>query len=663
MTAQMERCRPTSWPLPNDFPVVIDAIGIVVSRYGDSIWDLAPMAGKALKIRFGDDGPKHGLTLSSENARLLRQVVAWWLYGPDAVQTPMTLATRHHFIKPLFGLCSEAGILASELSRYPRLIEKLAERLRPSDGRKMLARLADLLGSHEQLGFVILDQVGLRTLARLLSDREPVQTAYIPPRLWSYQLNRIRECIDEYLVHRREIEECYRFCLGAYMHNAGGGPEMFSPQKQLTRPFEGRMSAGHVDAMGRRFYGRFRLTAERYGIADLLDRWVNFSSFAGIAAFSGYLSLISKVGLAYTVNFSLMRIDEAMRLRAGCHAVELDDLNEDVHLLCGSTSKTVLDDDARWIVSPSVQLAIEAMTSVASLRMEAARHDSRCKFEDEELRRPLLQARPHEPWAPAVAKTSGYRKISFHYGDVAVAYPKLFDQKELRITEQDLAIARTMTFGLDPEKFAVDKIWPLAWHQLRRTGSCNMLASGLVTEASLQYQLKHCNRSMSRYYGQNHYKLRVNLDSETKGFYLREMYQAVARDFASVRGERYISPHGSIRKLQIVSPVSESDHNALVKEAEAGRVAFRKTFLGACTKPGDPCPLGGISNVAGCMGHGKEKACEWALLDRSSRSLIDGLREALVARIELAEPESPLVSSLKAQLESAERAIHAIDNS
>lgn len=633
-----------------------------MSRYGDSVWDLTPMAGKPLKIAFGDDSPKYGLTLSKGNALLLRQVVAWWLYGPDAVQTAATLANRHHFIKPLFGLCSEEGILASELYRYPQVIEKLAGRFRPSDGRKMLGRLADLLGAQQQLGFVLLDNLGLRTLARTLSDRESVQTAYMPPRLWSYQLRRIRECIDEYLLHRREIEKCYKFCLEAYMHNAGGGPQMFGTQKQLSRPFEARLPAGHVDATGRRFYGKFRLTAERYGIANLLDRWVNFSSFAGIAAFSGYLSLISKAGLAYTVNFSLMRIDEAMKLRAGCYSVELDDLNEDIHIVCGATSKTVIDDDARWIVSPSVGLAIEAMTSVASLRMEAAQHDARCPFDDEDLRRPLLQARPHEPWTPAVAKTSRYRKMSFHYADLAVDHPKLFDQKELRITEQDLAIARAMTFGLDQDKFAVGKVWPLAWHQLRRTGACNMLASGLVTESSLQYQLKHCNRAMSRYYGQNHYKLRGSLDSETRGFYLREMYQSVARDFASARGECYISPHGSLRKLQILSAVSESDHKALLKDAEAGRVAFRKTFLGACTKPGAPCPLGGISNISGCMGHGKEKACEWALLDRTSRTVINRLRESLMARIGLAEPGSPLIFSLKAQLESAERAIHVIDN-
>ncbi|UOO89776.1 hypothetical protein LVJ82_01955 [Vitreoscilla massiliensis] len=50
-------------------------------------------------------------------------------------------------------------------------------------------------------------------------------------------------------------------------------------------------------------------------------------------------------------------------------------------------------------------------------------------------------------------------------------WPKLFDGKELTITEADLEMANRMTFGLDPEKFAVGKVWPLAWHQLRRTGA------------------------------------------------------------------------------------------------------------------------------------------------------------------------------------------------
>ncbi|MEX3937270.1 hypothetical protein AB4Y32_37005 [Paraburkholderia phymatum] len=74
----------------------------------------------------------------------------------------------------------------------------------------------------------------------------------------------------------------------------------------------------------------------------------------------------------------------------------------------------------------------------------------------------------------------------------------------LRITQQDRDLARLVTPTLDSGRFAVGKVWPLAWHQLRRTGTVNMQASGLVSDASLQFQLKHVSRAMSLYYGRGY---------------------------------------------------------------------------------------------------------------------------------------------------------------
>jgi hypothetical protein len=44
--------RVPSWPPPPDFPLVIDADGEVVSRYGDTTWDLWPWANQVMSLRF-----------------------------------------------------------------------------------------------------------------------------------------------------------------------------------------------------------------------------------------------------------------------------------------------------------------------------------------------------------------------------------------------------------------------------------------------------------------------------------------------------------------------------------------------------------------------------------------------------------------------------------
>lgn len=650
---------PPTWPPPKDFPVVVDEQGHVISRYSDTRWDLSLWAGKTLTIAFGDGKHRQGSKLDSGNADLLRMLSAWWLYGPGAVRTAQTLAAKHTAFKPIFVACSEERIQASELSRYPRVIEKVAARLSRSDGRKIFAQLHDLYSIRELLGFTILDIPGLRQLATLIPEHNAAQILYIPPRIWTYQVLRLRECLDDYMSHRKQIEACYRFCLEAYERNAlGACPYAFL--KQIHKPFEPSIPYG-TERDGRRFFGAFRTNAERFGIDGIFEKWIGWGDAPGIRVLPRYLSLVTHVGLAYLLNFSLMRVDEGARLRIGCLDVERDALGDDIYMLVGVTTKTISDDDARWIVSPSCAVAVEAMSSVAQLRMEATkRHPEYRHIVGDKP--PLLLSRVQEPWRAGEKAMRKVRMTTRSYSDIIGYEKKLFDPEQLRITQDDLTIARQMNLTLDPEKYDVGKIWTLSWHQLRRTGACNMLATGLVTDAALQYQLKHASRGMTRYYGQNHYKLQVAPSDDARGYYLREMYQSVVRDFIALQGEEHLSPHGGKRKAQILDLISEKDHNELKRCAEQGKISYRETFLGGCVKPGEACPLGGISNVTGCMGSGKEVACAWALVSKAKRPIIAELRRIILARLGESADGSPLKASLIAQLESTERALHVIDN-
>jgi len=650
---------PPTWPPSSDFPVVIDRAGAVVSQYGDSVWDLGPWSDVATVINFGD-GKTKGAKISRENADVFRAVTAWWLWGPRGCRSPRSLRSKHETIKRLFVVCTEAGISATELYRFPRVIEQLAATLAPSKHGEAVALLTDLWATRETLGFFILDDGGLAQFAALGNERNSVQTAYIPPRIWAYQVTRLRECLDDFIAHREKIEGCYRFCLEAYainyggsLANAFGSPSTdrapFNPSNLALRPNKGS------------FHGAFRLTARRFGIEELLDRWVNTSDKAGIKALSSYLSLVTQTGIAYTLNFSLMRINEATSLRSSCHRVERDAVGEDVHLISGVTTKTIVDPDAQWIVCPGVQIAVEAMRSVALLRMEAATHDPALTISDNDRRNPLLRSWAYEPWGSS-PRSKASKKRNVHYSSVISSWPKLFDVKQLRITQADLAVAQQITFNLDPDKFRVGSPWPFAFHQLRRTGAVNMLGSGLVSDSTLQYQLKHARRAMSRYYGQNYYRLTGTFDDETRGVYLKEMYRTLVREFESLQSPRFVSPHGEKRKLQIVSPISERDHAGLIGDARAGRISYRENFLGGCAKPGIPCELGGISNVSGCMGHGAEKPCEHLLLDREKKTIVMALREVTAARHGHTATDSQLWQSQRAQLDSMERALNVLDS-
>jgi len=662
ITSDAENFRPSSWPPSIDFPVITDAKGNVISRYGDVRWDLSPWAGHTLTIHFGD-GPGQGKKISPENASLLRQVVAWWLWGAAAVRSARSLVYKFESIKPLFVACTDNGVLASELHKFPRVIKDAANYY-SARGNRVIAYLNALSFAKDQLGFTILNEDGMKILSEALPDAKEIQTAYIPVRIWNYQISRLRECLDDFIAHQGAVEACYNFCLDAYAKNAGGSLSKAFGGLGVDAPFNGARSKG-LQRSGKVFHGAFRETAKKYKIERLLEKWCNTENKMAPVTLSSYLSLVCQAGLAYTLNFSLMRVDEGGKLRAGCYEVETDPLGDDIHLLKGVTTKTIEDDDARWIVSPTVEVAIDAMKAVANMRMKAAIENPFIVLSKEDIENPVLQSLTHEPWSSRTPLTQPIKKFkkARSYGDIWNIWPKLFDAKELTITESDLEMAHRLTDGLDPEKFSVGKVWPLAWHQLRRTGAVNMLASGLVSEASLQYQLKHASRAMSQYYGKNYYRLKEPLNDEARGYYLREMYQAMVREFKSLQSDQYVSPHGEKRKDQILQEISEKDHKHLIKAAKAGNISYRQTFLGGCANSGPPCPLGGISNISACMGFGEEKPCKSALLDKDKLPIINQLREVVSLQINNAEEGSPMHESLRSQLESVERAINVIENS
>jgi hypothetical protein len=238
-------------------------------------------------------------------------------------------------------------------------------------------------------------------------------------------------------------------------------------------------------------------------------------------------------------------------------------------------------------------------------------------------------------------------------------YPNLFDANELRITDEDLRVALLITPTLDPAKFSTGNIWPLAWHQIRRTGAVNMQASGLVSDSSLQYQLKHASRAMSLYYGRGYSK--VGLDPTARNEYVKTMYETLGRQLATIGSSRWVSPHGDKRKSQMLDLVSISDARKLEKAAKEGKVAWRPTLLGICTKLGS-CTYGGVDNIIHCGGGDGRPACADALFDRNKVPQFLELKETIRARLADAPEGSPYRESLNAQLVALENAINATSN-
>lgn len=659
---------PKTWPPAPDFPISLSHDGHVLSLYSDSIWDITPWASRTMRLNFGDGKTKKGIKrIDRGNANLFRQLIAYLIYSPRGIRSARTLMSQFEMLQPLFIFCTEKKILASDLYRFPRAVEELTECLWGSFINRIFSLLDFIWLEKNAIGFYILDLPTLALFARNIRQHQKSQTAYIPPRIWTYQIERLSSCLQDFKNHEKQILSCYNFCMDAYIVNAGSFENACSnllPEKQ--RPFR-NYNHNPIDRSREhlRYHGPFKDTANFYGIDDLLKRWLGEYSAAGMTALASYFSLVSQVAQAYLLNFTLMRSDEVSKIRFDCLKREKDPVtSEEIYLIKGVTSKTIDDDDAHWITSPSSKIAIDVLQFISRLRIAAAQANPAVPCTPEDLSNPLLQLRPYEPWR----RKSNQLKLPLWVKPAMQTYallisrmPLLFDHEVIKITASDLELSRLITPTLDPEEFAEGKPWPFTWHQLRRTGAVNMASSGFVSDSSLQYQLKHASRAMTRYYGQGFYHLESKLDPEAKAEFLRTRYEMIAREFTTVQSPRFISPHGEKRKSQILNLISVKDHNLLVKAAKAGEIVYRPIFFGGCTNP-SPCPYGGFDSVSSCGGGDGKPPCKFAIYDKDKLPKIKRLREVLIDQLAAEDVESHRNQAYKFQLNAVENAIHVIES-
>lgn len=652
------RCyRPPSWPPPSHWIVSEDVDGQALSRWGDNVWDFSAWTGSRFILDFA--GGRHGRSaaaLRPENQHLMRLLATWLVWGPQGAQGWSSLKKQFYLLRRIVALCDREGILASSLTRFPKVAEQVAG-LFPlvAERQRVLLSLDRLLRAKDTLGFVLLEEADLASLSKAIQhdDDDIVQTAYIPPRIWTYQVERLRECLDDFLTHEQEIEDCFDFCLNAYIHNFGSLESALLDKGSRCNylPFT-TQKKGAGARNGRRYLGPFELTAQRFGVEALLQKWVMPPNRQrlDLRSLTAYMSLIQCAGLSYIANFTLQRKEEAAALRVDCLIWEDDPVLGRIPVICGETTKTDPDSDARWPTSPNVAVAVRAMTRVAKMRMRCAAANIEVNCSEQDVLNPCLFHSAFEPWSalPGGWKPYATRPKVQSYQFVVQRYPRLFDPERLRITEEDLRIARMFTPNLDScGKFKVGEPWPMAYHQLRRTGGINMFASGLLSDSSIQVIMKHLTLLQTRYYGRNYSRLRFNQDAEAIALSAR--YEVMAKQIESLVSERYVSPMGGKHKQDlIVELVRAKDFDALVVAGRNGEISFRETRLGGCAKRGH-CDYGGIEAVARCAGGDGGKPCREAVYDRTKRTPLTNHLENVTQTLATVEQGSPRARALQAE--------------
>lgn len=638
------RCfRPPSWPPPKDWVCIEDKDGNAVSRYGDHLWNFTPWCGKVLTFNFGD-GPKlhaRSAEIDPANAELLRQLVTWRAWGARAAIAVRTLIGFANQIRKIIQVCSGNNILASDLWRYPAVIDKVAQQLPPSQYDHIVAELERLRDARNFLGFELLDGAGIQRLKAAQPCHKNEQTEYIPPRIWNYVVTRVAECINDYSSHQEGIEACFEFCASAYEQN-GAVEYRERSGKGHRNPFQ--VNPGQTgQRSGVTYHGHFADTATRFGIKDVLERWSgSIEGASTIQKFTSYLRVVRYAALVEIAAFTLMRIDEVVSVRWNCLRWHDDPVFGRIPLILAETTKTDSDNNGLWVTSPSVERAVHTLRSIAKMRLGCAGRWS-------ENSNPELITHAFEPWGnhSQFATKSGVKPQQGSFSEVVRAFPQLFNLSQLTITAEDLKVAKAVCPTLNAERFQVGKPWHLAWHQFRRTGAVNMFASGEISDSSMQLQMKHLTRWQPLYYGRGNTALHLN--DSARVLLVNAQYEAMGRQLAQVHTDRFVSPYGEGHKVKLLAPANGGEPVNLISEGDAQhyemvarkhQMNFRTTALGGCMKNGQ-CDGDCVSSVGDCAGGEGELPCINVLFDRN-RSEANQIRlDGVVKQLEMTPPDTP----------------------
>jgi hypothetical protein len=648
--------RPTTWPPARDWPVSVDRDGSVLSRWGEPVWDLSPIAGTAMKLNFGDGIGYIGVSIDSANADILRQMVTYRMFGPRSAKSAKALQGFFSIVRPIVAVCSRNGILATDLMRYPKVLDQIPSILPASRYRVALGELHRIFDARDSLGFIFVDSAGIRRLAEGTPKHQTIQTPYIPPRIWSYQVTRLRECLNDFTLHRESLRALFALCTEGYIKNYGSLAGSLSKNKDPNKtPFRQATD----ERPGCVYFGPFIAALDRLGLTQLFLKWLAMDrETLTVRQFSSYLSLVTVAGLAYIANFTLQRKEEVAALRCSCLIWEQDEKLGRVPIICGETTKTDPDSDARWVASPSIEIAVEVLSEIARLRMQFDSANKIIAPSKEDQMDPYLFSAPNEPWGSGRPTAYHIRSESNSLGETLRDYPGLLDHEQILITSDDLKIAQQLTPNLPSDKFAVGLPWPFAWHQYRRTGAVNMFASGLISDSSMQQLLKHSTRLMPLYYGRGYTKLRLNENLEMA--IVAAMYESLANQLILAMTDRFVSPNlDAKQESKAVNIITTKDVKKLVIWAKSGKVSFREHRLGACMRVGF-CGYGGIESVSRCTGGDGDKPCPDVRYDREKEPLIRVDLQRMSEEIALLPKESPRYGALLAEKRGMENYLDAI---
>ncbi|WP_141103623.1 hypothetical protein [Cobetia sp. QF-1] len=466
-----------------------------------------------------------------------------------------------------------------------------------------------------------------RTRKKFPETSDSVQTLLIPSEIYQSVLKKTIEDLDCFLQHEKYIKLV--FSMRSLARDKGVALDRSLVPTTTTRRQDGRTQ----------YYWK-KLLCENVDVSEALKGLYK----AGVSKSESWAGLVEnlkrwQLRCAILISaFTGMRKSELLAVPLnGLKTINTD--NGPIPVVWSTTTKLEANGAPRftkWVTC----LAVEAAFKVAKIITEGVLEWSgdRRITDIQEQETPLFMSIEHGK--------SGIPHRQFRFTTTSFCLKRINEdlyKKELEVTDQDIAEISWFLYGEGvPEAIKAGKVWPLTFHQFRRSMTVYAAASGMVSYPVLKAQLKHISMVMTVYYSDSNSRAINILGEEAEIKSLRaEWSDAKARAEADsihtllesdqplegIAGRRL-----NAQKDRYELPMFLESRVSTKQAVKKGKFRYRPTLVGGCISVA-ACNKGAGVLASACI------SCENAVFLPGSRAALEQTKEFYEAQLAEGAPK------------------------
>jgi len=630
------------FPVADDFVVSWDENENPVSYFIDMKWNFG-----ATSFNF------QNYPLSQKNLTQLKELLLCFIFHMPLFPGTYKSTSRHfNIFTKLAVYCDSQKIELHKLYRFTSLCADFMLLFSPQQQKHLVSYYKALYREEDETRLQVCDITFIDKIEELKSTYTSLQNAYIPSRIWNVLQDRCDELLDDFTTHKKQLFSSFSWISNAYKHNAAFTYKAKSPFQdadKIKKPFnyhgQGLRPLRIIHVGGAKDYFK------KAGLDALLSKWIKEPDDKwGLVALSSFLTLVRNVCLIYINMHSIQRIGETLSLRSDCLTIDKIPFTGDVSLICGETTKTIDDDDARWVIPRFAEKAIHIAAAIAEIRI----NEFPDSLSEDQIRNPYLATSALEPWASTKATVIK----DWDFKDFLVRYPNFLPSESILLTSDDYKVALQGTPMITKNSwFEIGKPWSFNAHQLRRTLAVNMRIFG-VSIYDIQWVLKHNLSSQTYHYTRNHSQLGLNKNATEfiKGTFY-ELDIALARKVNNTPKEQISSVREILFPVSDFDFISEKKQKELLRLARKGKLHARPTLIGLCMAK--ECEYGGCDSVIHCIGEKSNSPCIDAIFVKERQGVVKELKKSRENLLKKYPKGSLAYKAVKSEIKSMENFLHA----